>query len=189
MAGKTEVLGIAELQKQFAKLKDMKRGAARIAVAGGRVLRKQAKQNAQAQGLRKTGSLIKNIVIKRERTPDGVAEYHLGVRHGRSLTKKTKKATAYLAVSGKTGRIVERYKDDPYYWKFHEFGYVAVGGRTIRGGTKRRNAERERRLTAGEATRVPARPFIGPALDMAKEEAIKAMEQQMITELEKQTKA
>jgi HK97 gp10 family phage protein len=119
----TEIQGVDELHATFSQLgDDIKGGAARrIAYAGGAVLRSEARVIAQTAGLRKTGALLKNIVIKRERNaPAGTEQYNLGVRHGRDLGNG-KKVIKYLAVS-KTGRIVTRRENDPWYWKFLEFG-------------------------------------------------------------------
>lgn len=158
MAGKTEILGIGELRQAFAQLKDIDRGARRIVVAGGQVLKRKAKAIAQAKGLVRTGAMIKNIAIKRERTPTGEAQYNLGVRHGRDLSRKQKQ-NSKLAV-GRNGRIVKRYENDPFYWRFHEFG------------TKK----------------LSAAPFIEPALDQGKGTALDAMQRQAWKEVERQAK-
>ena len=121
---KSEILGIGELKESFGKLKDgMETRIARsMVVAGGGVLKRKAKANMQAQGLVRTGSMLKNVVLKRESSaPAGVAQYNLGVRHGRSMTRKQRGVGSKLVVN-KTGRIVRRYEDDPYYWRFAEFG-------------------------------------------------------------------
>jgi hypothetical protein len=83
MAEKIE--GLSDLRKGFDYVRtDMKTRTARLMVASaGGVLRSAARRIAQALGLRRTGALIANIVIKREKTPDGVVQYNLGVRHGR----------------------------------------------------------------------------------------------------------
>ena len=157
-----EVLGIGDLSQSFKALKTgMETRVARVMVAAaGGVVRKAARSNAQAEGLRKTGALIKNIVIKREpQAPSGTAQYNLGVRHGRNLTKK-QKAKGKLAING-AGRIVKRYEDDPYYWRFAEFG------------TKKQQAT----------------PFLAPALEENKEAAIEAMAERLQRELDKAAKA
>lgn len=156
MAASTEILGLGELREKFARLKDIDRGARRAVVAAGQVVKREAKSLAQRQGLRLTGALIKNIAIKRERTPAGVVQYHIGVRHGRDLSRKDKQ-TKYLAV-GRSGRIVTRYKDDPFYWRFHEFG----------------------------TRRTAARPFIGPALENRRSAALEAMGKAIDKEIQKQ---
>lgn len=158
---KSETLGIGELSQAFQGLKTgMETRVARVMVAaGGGVLRRRARGIAQAKGLRKSGALIKNIVIKREpQAPAGTAQYNLGVRHGRNLTKK-QKTNSKLAIN-KTGRIVKRYEDDPYYWRFPELG------------TKHQQAE----------------PFLQPALEQGKEEAIDAMADRLQKEHDKASK-
>lgn len=159
MAGNTDVLGIGELRQQFARLKDVDRGARRATVAGGQRLKKSAKGIALAKGLRKSGALINNIVIKRERTPAGVAEYHIGVRHGRALTRKQKKSH-HLAVAA-NGRIVKRYDNDPYYWRFPEFG------------TKHQ----------------PATPYLSEALERDATQALDAMSNALDKEIQRQAQS
>ncbi len=118
-----DVIGAHELVDAFGQLKsDMRnKSARRIVAAGGAVLRKEARTVAQNAGLRKTGAMIANIVIKRERNkPEGTEQYNLGVRHGRDLGNG-KKIVKYLAVTD-SGRIVTRRENDPFYWKFLHFG-------------------------------------------------------------------
>jgi len=156
--GGSRVLGIGELIRSFATLAtDMKKIAARrIAAAGASMLRQESRVIAQALGLRKTGALIKNIVIKRERNvPPGTEQYNLGVRHGRDLGNG-KKVTKYLALN-KSGRVVTRRQNDPFYWSFLEFT------------TKRRTGT----------------PFIAKALENKSTEAIAAMEAQALKEVER----
>lgn len=159
---KSEVLGIGELKANFGKLKtgmETRIARAMLAAAGG-VVRKRAKTNAQAQGLKRSGALIKNIVIKREPgAPSGTVEYNLGVRHGHNLTKK-QKVKSKLSVNGK-GRIVKRYEDDPYYWRYAEFG------------TRKQQAT----------------PYLAPALEQGRTEAIDAMAERLQKELDKASKA
>ena len=156
---KSETFGISELTKAFRELKvgmsEQRVGRAMVA-SGGAVLKRKAKANAQALGLKRTGALIKNIVIKREtQAPPGTVQYHLGVRHGRHLTKK-QKASSKLGVNG-SGRIVKRYDDDPYYWMFLEL----------------------------ETDKRDATPYLAPALEQGKEEVIDAMAKRLQREQEK----
>jgi HK97 gp10 family phage protein len=116
--------GLGELTANFKKLSAdiTQKTAFQMVVAAGGVLRKEAKALAQAQGLRKTGALIKNIAIKREKgTPPGTVQYNLGVRHGKDLGNG-KKVIKYLARSKRNGRIITKRKNDPFYWHFLEFG-------------------------------------------------------------------
>lgn len=155
---KTEILGIGELTKNFAKARsDMETRIARsMVVAAGGVLKRKAKANMQRQGLVRTGSMMKNVAIKREtQAPAGTAQYHLGVRHGKNKTRAQRK-TGKLSVNTK-GRIVKRYEDDPYYWRFPEFG----------------------------TAKQQATPSLGPALEEGKTEAIEAMAARLKKELDK----
>jgi HK97 gp10 family phage protein len=189
----SKILGIGELQGKFRSLgPDMAtRGSRVMVVAGGTVLKNKAKANARGRGLVKTGAMVKNIVIKREpNAPSGTTQYNLGVRHGRNLTKK-QKSTSKLTV-GRGGRIVKKYTDDPFYWRFQEFEHKVTprsGGAdgettyttTLKNGkvvTRKRKFSgqgmRARRRAA--TTVVPAKPFIQPALTEGAADAINAMQ-------------
>lgn len=130
MAVKIE--GVRELHEAIKSIKvdDPVRGAAilrRITYAGGAVLRSEARAVAEGAGLRKTGDMIKNIVIKRERNaPPGTEQYNLGVRYGRDLGNG-KKVVKYLEV-GKSGRVITKRLNDPFYWKFVHFGTKYIQG-------------------------------------------------------------
>lgn len=178
---KSEVMGIGELKDKFRLLKDgmETRTSRAMVVAAGGVLKRKAKAIAQANGSVKTGTMVKNIVIKREpQAPAGTAQYHLGVRHGRDLTKKQKTAGKHLAVTG-SGRIATRYHDDPYYWKWVEQGHkiVARAGGAI---------SARRKASTGM---VAAKPFIAPALEQGREQAITAMGERLQKELDKASSA
>lgn len=96
---------------------DLAEKAARSAVLGAAsVVRADAKKRAKAQELELSGALLENIAIKRERTPKGRHQYHIGVRRGR----KAKRARKVVDFSG--GRRRVSYENDPFYWWFHEFG-------------------------------------------------------------------
>lgn len=204
MAEKIE--GLSELKTAFAELsKDMELRASRaMVVAAGNVLKKEAKRLAQDQGLRKTSALINNIAIKREKTPVGIAQYHLGVRHGRNLGRKAQKV---LTVKS-SGRIGVKYLNDPYYWWWVERGHKIVqraSGKAGAGGTTRyqqrlkdgRIVWREKKWEADSITgrrrlstgSVPPHPFIEPSLENKREEAVEAMKQRLAIVIEKANKA
>lgn len=173
MAAKTELIGLDGLLDQFKRLSaNMTEKTARrmVATAGG-VLRKEAKAIAQAKGLNRSGSMIRNISIKRERNaPEGTEQYHLGVRHGRNLGKRN---TKYLAFSKKKGRVIIKRRDDPFYWRFIEFGHKVVSRES---GTIRR------RSPLGFVEPVP---FLRPALENKRNEAIEAMKKRLEDDLRK----
>lgn len=197
--------GLGDIREAFAGLgKDMEtRGARSMVVSAGGVLKREAKRLAQDQGLRQSGALINNIAIKRERTPNGVAQYHLGVRHGRDLGRKASKV---LTVR-KSGRIGVKYVNDPYYWWWVERGHKVVAPKQGTGGTgttryqqRLRNGKvvwREKKFSEDSitgrrrsaTTRVPAMPFIQPSLENKREEAIEAMRQRLARIIEKAGKS
>lgn len=116
------VTGGSSLHARFKSLTaDMRRKVApRMVASGARELRKESKSLAKQHGLKKSGALIRNIAIKRERkAPPGTVQYNLGLRHGRALGNG-KKVKKYLALN-KSGRVVVRRANDPFYWSFLEF--------------------------------------------------------------------
>ena len=197
--------GLGDLKKAFASLgKDMETRTARsMVVSAGGVLKAESKRLAQQQGLRRTGALINNIAIKRERTPAGIAQYHLGVRNGRDLGRKAKKV---LTVR-KSGRIGVKYENDPYYWWWVEFGHRIVprasgqtGGGTTRYQQRLRNGKvvwRERKWRAESITGrrrgatgfVQPHPFIQPSLENKREAAIEAMRKRLAAIIQKANRA
>lgn len=158
MAGSTQVLGISELTQAFKKLGQQIQpaGARRIVMAGARVLKSKAKSAVNEAGLKKSGAMISNIAVKREKSaPQGTEQYHLGVRHGRELGNG-KRVIKYLALNRK-GRVVTRRQNDPFYWRFLNLG------------TKH----------------IQAFHFIEAGLEDGGKEAIAAMEKQAMKELQK----
>ncbi len=161
MAGKAEILGIGQLQKSFMNLRQdmVLKTSRRMVASGGGVVRTEAKRIAQAHGLRKSGALIRNIAIKRERNaPAGTEQYNLGVRHGRDLGNG-KKVVKYL-VQNSRWRIVTKRENDPFYWRFLEFD------------TKFRKAT----------------SFIQKALENKRDQAIQAMHDRLAKDIERASK-
>lgn len=118
------IIGVEGLRNKFLELKSdmVSKTSLRMVASAGGVLRKEAKAIAQSYGLKKSGALIRNIAIKRERKPEqpGTTQYNLGVRHGRALGNG-KKVTKFLEISKRSGRVVVKRENDPFYWKFLEF--------------------------------------------------------------------
>lgn len=182
-----KIEGLKDLRTSFMFIaEDMKvRTSRAMVVAAGGILKREAKALAQQQGLRKTGALIDNIAIKRESTPEGIAQYNLGVRHGRGLGSKAKKV---LTVKS-TGRIGVKYVNDPFYWSFLEFGR-----NVYRGSTRARveaigfNKRHRMKTTKTVVNRTKPTPFIAPALTNKREDAIEAMKKRLQKTLQKAKK-
>jgi HK97 gp10 family phage protein len=109
--------GLAELAADFRKLSAgvEAKAARRMVASGAGVVRDEAKRVALGAGLKLTGALIRNIAIKREKTPAGLVQYNIGVRHGRHLTAKVRRG-AFTTVISKSGRAERRFENDPWYW-------------------------------------------------------------------------
>jgi HK97 gp10 family phage protein len=156
MAGSSAKLsGFAELRKSFNEMSLAAQGRRLdlAATAGGRVIRDKARQIAEAKGIRDTGLLIENIVHKRVRENNPFqAEAHIAVRSGGQTKRGKAKARKLFAKGDDAGgkKAIEEIRD-PYYWKFVELG----------------------------TSKMTARPFIAPALDQSKDEAIDAVRESM----------
>lgn len=176
-----DLKGMPELSQAFKRLgRDMETRTARVMVAAaGGVLRKEARAIAQAAGLRKTGALIRNIAIKRERTPAGETQYNLGVRHGRHLTGKAKQSGRLVV--GESGRITKKYENDPWYWA------ILHGGAAAHDIKPRGRAMAIDGDLLGRARHpgIKPTPFISMAMDRKRQEALDVMQQRLLMELEK----
>lgn len=150
------ITGLKELNSAFKSMGEnvSKKTGLKMVASAAAVIRKEAKNIARSKGLKKTGTLINNIAIKRERNvPADTVQYHVGVRHGREFGRR-KNVVKFLAL-GKRGRIVTKYKNDPYYWRFLEFGTKHI--RPLK--------------------------FLEPALESKRQEAINAMQATLQKEL------
>lgn len=143
------VSGLEELNNKFKQLdaKLARSIAFKMVVAGGRIVRNEAKSIAQSKGLKRTGTLLKNIALKRERTQRGVVQYNVGVRHGKNLTKKAMSKLDRKRSKTANGGVIYRYTNDPFYFRFLEFGTKYMS----------------------------ARSFLAPALANKKDEALRVM--------------
>lgn len=208
MADKKVIFGVDGLKGKFLELRQdmVHKTSLRMVAAAGSVLKKEAKAIALSKGLKKSGAMIRNIAIKRERdVPPGTQQYHLGVRHKWHFST-SKKRTRYLAMNDKTGKIYSRVKEDPSYWSFVEFGHKIVprasGGNatgetryvtTLRNG-KKANRIRKHSIDSLAIRRrnalgfVEPKPFLAPALTNKKQEAIAAMEDRLLKDLAKASK-
>jgi HK97 gp10 family phage protein len=176
MANPNNIAGLDAFNSKIASLKDdmQKKVAFSAALAGATVIKNEAKAIAMLKGLELTGALINNIAVKRERNPPpGVAEYNLGVRHGRELGSKAK-----VEYSVRTdGSIRKAYIDDPFYWWYLEFGtkahdQAAPQGRKLAFGVDGKQVFAMKVRNPG----IEPMAFIGPAFERKSDEALAAME-------------
>ncbi|RDK01438.1 HK97-gp10 family putative phage morphogenesis protein [Paraburkholderia lacunae] len=175
MATSNVIQGLQAFNSAIATLKDdmQRKVAFSAALSGANVIKREAKSIALSRGLKQTGALINNIAVKREQNPPlGVAQYNLGVRHGRELGSKAKVTYSLRA----DGSIRKTYVDDPFYWWYLEFGtkpHVESGG-----GGRRLAFEQEGKPVFSMKVRNPGiqpLPFIGPAFERKSDDALAAM--------------
>ncbi|RJF99017.1 HK97-gp10 family putative phage morphogenesis protein [Noviherbaspirillum saxi] len=165
-----------------------RRTARRMVGAGAKVIREEAKRIAAGAGLRRTGALLNNIVMKRERTPEGIEQYNLGVRHGRALGKKAEKKL----VVGVNGRVQTRYVNDPWYWVILEVGakphvIEPRKGSKLLAWTQIPQPTKFARKVKHPGTE--ATPFLAPALENKREEALAVMVQRLEAAIKKANKS
>ena len=96
--------GLKELEQQVLQLTPRlaRRALARSAFAGAAIIRNEARKNARALRLRKTGNLVRGIRVKRVKTPNWRTTAIYGVGHSRK----------------------------GWYGALHERGYHPRGGKT-----------------------------------------------------------
>lgn len=147
MAVKTSMTfsGGAEIAANLALLqvKMRKKIMRRAAVAGAQVVKKRAAEIAKAKGVIDTGATIRNIAGKvNKATSEDYLQINIGVRHGQIRDEKRR--------AKKQGRAVKDV-DDPWYWRFTEFG------------------------TSKQA----ARPFMRPAFEESRERVLEVVSQKL----------
>lgn len=138
-----KIEGLSQLQQAMQALS--KKTSTRIAVKamrkGGVVIREQARANAptlkQKVPYRKAGTLRKAISSSTKIGKNGQVNTKIFVR-----TLKQSKIDAFKARTGKSGA---KNPNDPYYWRFVEFG----------------------------TSKMAAKPFLRPAFQSKKEQATK----------------
>lgn len=180
MAGESKVFGAQNLKAKFLELRQdmVNKTSLRMAASAANELKKESKALALGHGFKKSGALTRNIAIKRERNvAPGIAQYHLGVRHGRNLTKRAREKSPLIY---RKGRI--RYANDPFYWSFLEFGWIPRGpNNALRGSQRTKSAARQEQSNQ----RIPGRSFIGQALQNKQQQAIAAMQDRLDKDLAK----
>jgi HK97 gp10 family phage protein len=142
MANKVTLTGIDEMKKQLAALGY----AVQNQIAHGAML--DAAKLLKAEVIRrapvKTGNLRDNIIIKRDPAMPGQAGYAVLVRKVK-VSRKNRRLINKLHAGG----ITVVFSNDPFYWRFVEFGHKIMRGKRVFG-------------------EVAAQPFFRPAIDAVK---------------------
>lgn len=176
-----KVDGLDKLQEQLAQISDrMGQNALRSATnAGAALIRNEARAQAPeyevdkhhriAAGHPLPGTLKRSIITKfiREESTSTNVVYYVTVRKGIKYRKQ-----------GKNGNLSQ----DAYYASWIEFGHYA-GGSTK--GMTQKSARAARKAGALDGARyVLARPFMRPAFDAQKENAVAAMKEKLAARLD-----
>ena len=169
MAG-TQIKGLEELKKALADLPGtIQRRAVRSGLnAASRFVRDKARAAAPVR----TGAIKRNIQAKMGKIRGNSISAFIGVEagpvpapgaDGRVTFKNRRGATKSRKLTAR-----EKRGDDPYYYKFQEKGFTAVGRRKARSGaSKRRGGDTE-------GTKVPGKWFLRGAMENNTEAAVNA---------------
>ena len=158
-----QISGLAELERELKALpaKLQRRSLNNAMNAGARVVQQEIKNRAPV----KTGTLKRNVASRKGKPRNGLeARVVIGVRTGKVQKRGKRK-----------GQFV-----DPYYYKFQELGFTAVGRRKFASRTERQ----ARKRGAGSYGRlIPGRRFMRDGLTAAGPRALEAIRGRLATEL------
>lgn len=115
------------------------------------------------------GTLRRAIYMRRARdSRNGLEHYFVGVRQGKAARNR------------KGGSA------DAFYWRFVELGHlIRARGQKIGGGRRYQRLQRER-LNAAGSRRVPAYPFLKPAFESGKTEALSKFNERVQIRIDKE---
>lgn len=162
MPERLEVKGLREIE---AALKGFtpalqKRAIRQALGAGARVVRDAARANAPVR----TGVLKRNIqaVVGKINPAKGIQNAYIGEETGKvgpvnAAGKVEFKRRGKLRLRAQTRR--EKRGEDPYYYRFQEIGFTAVGRRKARSGAAKR------RGGSATGTKVPGKRFLTRAFE------------------------
>lgn len=156
---------------------------------GANVIARQVRADAPFR----TGAIKRNVLVKRGRRDfdNGLeARYVIGVQHGKVRTEPTKFKTK-KGVRERKLTAYDRRGQDPFYFRFQELGFHAVGTRKrevvdnkFLGTTKRVRATNVIR-GGGSARFVSGKKFMTNALPRARGQAIDAVVKSMREDIAK----
>lgn len=159
------VTGLEEVRRALRAVPDkLARRALRKAVRAGAAVVVQA---AKAKAPVRTGALKRAIEQRPGRTSFSGPELRgnngvrriVGVAHGRVQESRIR-GERYLTGKGRTKRLTarQRRREDPWYFRFQEQGWIATG--------------RRGRAARGQGRRVKGTPFLRPALKQTAQQVI-----------------
>lgn len=163
-----KITGLAELDrklKEFAP-KVARRMMNRALLAGAKPIVQQAKALAPVGTDRAIQQNIKAKLSRRDKLNGATNRVVIGVEHGKQKN------------AGRTKR--DRYRGDPFYWRFQELGFHAVGRRKAANRAERR-ARKADMPTYGRF--IPGKKFMQRALDQQAEIAVAAVAERLRAEI------
>lgn len=82
----------------------------------------------------------------------------------------------------KLGKAGAKNPNDPYYWRWQEFGWIPRGpGQRLKGGARRKQEQR----AASKRGRIPGKFFLTNAAKSAGEQALRVAQSDMVLQIEK----
>lgn len=178
-----KVQGLAELERRLREFPTkLQRRALNAAMrAGAREVVAEVKGRAPVD----TGALKRNVVTKRGRRQfdKGLAGRQIiGVRHGKARTQATKFTTRTGKVRTTRLTAYDRRREDPFYFRFQELGYTAVGRRSPANRAERRSRADG---NASYGRFIPGKRFLRDGLAAAGPRALETIRQRLARELER----
>lgn len=173
-----EIEGLADLKRSLSELtSDLKRKVVRAGLRDAAApIAKAARANApvlkKPATYRLPNTLKKSIITKASRQYNG--------RNG--------EIGVYVAVrkrKGLGGKASARNPFDPFYWRFMEFGFTAVGSNRVSGGKRAREAARQSLVRSGRARWIEGSHFMGKAFDANVPRAIDIFKARLKTRIDK----
>lgn len=150
-----KIEGLADLKRALADVPNkIRKGALKRALRlAGNTVRDAARAGAPVLQTsarhRKPGTVKRNIVVRASKFASRAGDV------GVFVSVKPLRGKAQI----KQGRAGAKNPNDPYYWWWQEFGWVAAGSR-VRGGKRRRAGEQAARVAAGSARKIPGKHFM-----------------------------
>lgn len=110
----------------------------------------------------------------------GTVRRSIVVRASR-LARRKNMVGVYVTVKASKARVKKDGRQDPFYFRFLEEGWIPRGpGRGLRGSDRKKRAVR-----AQDAGRKVQRPFLGPALQAKSQAAVQAFEREVLPAIAK----
>jgi HK97 gp10 family phage protein len=181
MAESYKIEGLDALKRNINELTaDLKRKVVRAGLRDAAApIARQARANApvlkEDHPYRLPNTLKKSIITKASKEfngKNGVIGVYISVKKRKGLGGKESAKNPF----------------DPFYWRFMEFGFTAVGGKKITGGTNLRNKTRNERVRSGAAKWIPGKRFMGRAFDANSARAIDIFKARLKVRIDKANK-